>query len=90
MLAMVTDWDSWRDGEEAVNVDAIVAQMASQFGARAQGRREIRRRACQKSATPSPIDRALDDAVITNPDNFDPELIAKLDAVAGRSVWPDE
>ena len=29
-------------------------------------------------------DRALEYAVMTQPDNRDPELVAKLDAVAGR------
>ena len=35
---------------------------------------------------PCPIgsDRALDSAIITAPDARDPELVAKLDAVAGR------
>jgi 5'-methylthioadenosine phosphorylase len=35
---------------------------------------------------PCPIgsDRALDTAIITAPEARDPELIAKLDAVAGR------
>jgi 5'-methylthioadenosine phosphorylase len=41
-------------------------------------------KALPKTREPSPIDRALDDAVITNPEKFDRELIAKLDAVAGR------
>ena len=29
-------------------------------------------------------DRALDTAIVTHPDMRDPELVAKLDAVAGR------
>jgi 5'-methylthioadenosine phosphorylase len=33
---------------------------------------------------PSPIDRALDNALVTAPAVRDPELVAKLDAVAGR------
>jgi 5'-methylthioadenosine phosphorylase len=32
----------------------------------------------------SPIDRALDNALVTAPEARDPELVAKLDAVAGR------
>ena len=32
----------------------------------------------------SPFDLALEDAVITAPDQHDPALLAKLDAVAGR------
>ena len=31
-------------------------------------------------------DRALDFAIVTSPENRDPELVAKLDAVAGRAL----
>lgn len=83
LLAMVTDWDSWRDGEAAVDVSQIVAQM--------QANAELARKAVENFCKalparrePSPIDTALDDAVITNPDMFDRELVGKLDKVAGR------
>ncbi|MXP29321.1 S-methyl-5'-thioadenosine phosphorylase [Porphyrobacter algicida] len=83
LLAMVTDWDSWREDEAAVNVDAIVAQM--------QDNSELARKTIEKLVAllpaerpASPIDFALDDAVITNPEKFDSDLITKLDAVAGR------
>ena len=83
LLAMVTDWDSWREGEAMVNVDAIVAQM--------QANSNLARAAIEALAAllparraPSPIDSALDDAVITNPEKFDPDLVTRLDAVAGR------
>jgi 5'-methylthioadenosine phosphorylase len=33
---------------------------------------------------PAGCDRALDNAIITGDDVRDPELVAKLDAVAGR------
>ena len=83
LLAMVTDWDSWRDDEATVDVAEIVAQM--------QKNSELAKKAlvafCKglpKKRSPSPIDRALDDAVITSPEQHDRELMAKLDAVAGR------
>ena len=83
LLAMVTDWDSWRDNEATVDVAEIVAQM--------QKNSELAKKAlvtfCKglpKKRSPSPIDRALDDAVITSPEQHDRELMAKLDAVAGR------
>ncbi|MFW5633430.1 MAG: S-methyl-5'-thioadenosine phosphorylase, partial [Erythrobacter sp.] len=70
-------------GGEAVGVAEVVAQM------QANGRlaREAVRRfveALPDRREPSPIDTALDDAVITAPDEHDPALLAKLDAVAGR------
>lgn len=83
LLAMVTDYDAWRDGEPAVSVDAVVAQMHANAALARKAVVEFVK-ALPKSREPSPIDRALDDAVITNPDKFDRELVARLDAVAGR------
>ncbi len=82
LVGMVTDYDCWRDGE-AVDVAQVVAQM------RANG--ELARDAIVQlikslpaKREPSPIDTALDDAVITAPEEHDPDVIVKLDAVAGR------
>lgn len=82
LVSMVTDYDCWRDGE-AVDVGQVVAQMQANsqlardmianFIAKLPAKREL-----------SPIDHALEDAVITAPDQHDPALLAKLDAVAGR------
>ncbi len=83
LLAMVTDWDSWRDGEAAVDVAEIVARMGRNAGL-ARAAIEIFCKTLPKKRAPSPIDRALDDAVITAPDKHDSRLVAKLDAVAGR------
>ena len=83
LLAMVTDWDSWREGEAAVDVSEIIEQMNANS--------ELAKKAVEafckglpKKRTPSPIDRALDDAVITAPEKHDRELLVKLDAVARR------
>ena len=83
LLAMVTDFDAWRDGEAAVSVDAVIEQMHANS---ALARNTVVEfvKALPKRREPSPIDRALDDAVITNPEKFDRELLIKLDAVAGR------
>lgn len=83
LLAMVTDWDGWRDGEPAVSVDQVVEQMHANAALARKAVVELVK-ALPKTRAPSPIDHALDDAVITNPDKFDRELLAKLDAVAGR------
>ena len=83
LLAMVTDWDSWREGEAAVDVGEIIEQMNANS--------ELAKKAVEafckglpKKRTPSPIDRALDDAVITAPEKHDRDLMVKLGAVAGR------
>lgn len=82
LIGMATDYDCWREGE-SVDVAQVVAQM--------QANGELARDAVVQfikslpaKRKPSPIDTALDDAVITAPEEHDPELIAKLDAVAGR------
>ncbi|KUO55637.1 MAG: 5'-methylthioadenosine phosphorylase [Sphingomonadales bacterium BRH_c42] len=87
LIGMVTDYDCWRASEqwggEAVDVGQVVAQMqANSQLARDAVVRFIK--ALPAKRAPSPIDTALDDAVITAPDQHDPALLAKLDAVAGR------
>ena len=83
LLAMVTDWDSWRDAEDAVDVGAIIEQM-NRNG-------ELARKAVEELAALLPptreaswIDTVLDDAVITAPEQHDFDAVTRLDAVAGR------
>ena len=91
LVGMVTDYDCWRAteewGGEAVDVGQVIEQMRknSQL-ARDAVTRFIK--ALPAERDPSPIDFALEDAVITSPDKHDPELIARLDAVAGRLLNP--
>jgi 5'-methylthioadenosine phosphorylase len=84
-VAMVTDYDCWREGEDHVDVAQIVACMHANaelakalighLAARLTGARP-----------PSPIDTCLDTAIITAPSARDPEMVRKLDAVAGRAL----
>lgn len=85
LLAMVTDYDCWREDGDAVDVGQVVAQM--------QDNAELARKAVElfcrslpRQRTPSPIDRALDNAVITAPDKRDRGAMARLDAIAGRVI----
>jgi 5'-methylthioadenosine phosphorylase len=82
-VCMVTDWDSWRVDHAAVEVSAVIQVLLSNA---AKARETVRRlvEALPPRREPSPIDRCLDDALITPPDARDPALVAKLDAVAGR------
>jgi 5'-methylthioadenosine phosphorylase len=82
LVGMVTDYDCWREGE-AVDVAQVIAQMEANGDlARAAVRQFIA--GLPRQREPSPIDFALDDAVITAPDEHDPEVMARLDAVARR------
>ena len=82
LIGMVTDYDCWRDGE-AVDVGQVVAQM--QINSQVARDAVVRFiNALPEGRQSSPIDYALEDAVITAPYQHDANLIAKLDAVAGR------
>ncbi|MEE1876949.1 S-methyl-5'-thioadenosine phosphorylase [Altererythrobacter litoralis] len=82
LVGMVTDYDCWREGE-AVDVAQVIAQM--QLNGKLARDMLVRFiNVLPEAREPSPIDFALEDAVITAPDKHDPALLAKLDAVAGR------
>ena len=84
-LAMVTDYDAWRE-EEGSHVE--VAHILEVMHANAALAKATLQRLCALLAArpreASPIDTGLDIALITSPDNRDPSLMARLDAVAGR------
>ncbi|MGD0317361.1 MAG: S-methyl-5'-thioadenosine phosphorylase [Xanthobacteraceae bacterium] len=88
-VAMVTDFDCWHPDHDAVTVQDIIkvlmanAEKAKQLVARLA-------RDFPREHEPCPIgsDRALDNALITAPEARDPELLKKLDAVAGRVLRP--
>jgi 5'-methylthioadenosine phosphorylase len=84
-VAMVTDFDCWHPDHDAVTVQDIVKVLLENAG-RAQRLVARLARDFPRTHEPCPIgsDRALDTAIITAPEARDPELIAKLDAVAGR------
>ena len=83
LVGMVTDYDCWREGEEAVDVAQVIAQLSNNAE---KARRMVMHllRNLPEERTPSPIDTCLDMALITAPAARDPQLLAKLDAVAGR------
>ena len=82
LIGMVTDYDCWKDGS-AVDVSEVVTQMQAN-GALARTMLSEFIAALPAERAPSPIDTALDDAVITAPEKHDPDLLVKLDAVARR------
>ncbi|QYU66782.1 S-methyl-5'-thioadenosine phosphorylase [Leptolyngbya sp. 15MV] len=85
LLGMVTDHDCWRDDLPPVEASEIVARMQAntELAARTV---EALVRALPAAREPSPIDRALDNALITPPGARDPALLARLDAIAGRVI----
>jgi 5'-methylthioadenosine phosphorylase len=83
LVGMVTDYDCWRQGEEAVQVSAIIAQLNANADIAGRLVTELAR-SLPKRRDPSPIDTALDTALITAPASRDPAMLARLDAVCGR------
>ncbi|MBB5699648.1 S-methyl-5'-thioadenosine phosphorylase [Sphingomonas yantingensis] len=85
LVGMATDYDCWREGEEAVDVAAVIRQLsANAVKARAMVLNLLRGLPAERSA--SPIDTCLDAALITAPSARDPALLAKLYAIAGRAL----
>jgi 5'-methylthioadenosine phosphorylase len=84
-VAMVTDFDCWHPDHDAVTVQDIIKVLIANAE---KGTRLVARlaRDFPREHEPCPIgsDRALDNAMITAPEARDPELLKKLDAVAGR------
>jgi 5'-methylthioadenosine phosphorylase len=84
-VAMVTDFDCWHPEHDAVTVQDIIKVLLDN-AERAKALVAQLARDFPREHEPCPIgsDRALDTALITAPEARDPELIKKLDAVAGR------
>ncbi len=84
-VAMVTDYDSWHDGHGAVDISSILATLAGNAdAARALVAGLPARLGPDRAPCPQGCDHALDHAILTAPENRDPKLLARLDAVAGR------
>jgi len=88
-VAMVTDFDCWHPDHDAVTVTDIIKVLTANAE---KAQRLVARlaRDFPREHEPCPIgsDRALDTAIITAPEARDPELLKKLDAVAGRVLNP--
>jgi 5'-methylthioadenosine phosphorylase len=83
--AMVTDFDCWHPDHDAVTVaDVIKVLTANADRAKRLVSRLAREFPREHEACPIGSDRALDNALITAPEARDPELIKRLEAVAGR------
>jgi 5'-methylthioadenosine phosphorylase len=84
-VAMVTDYDCWHPDHGAVDVAQVIAVLNANAGAaRGLVARLPGLLGPDRAPCPHGCDRALDHAIMTAPDRRDPDLMAKLDAVAGR------
>lgn len=84
-VAMITDFDSWHPDHGAVDITQIIATLTSNAD---KGRNLVARLPAllgpDRPPCPHGCDRALEYAILTAPEARDPDLVAKLSAVAGR------
>ncbi|SDY76871.1 S-methyl-5'-thioadenosine phosphorylase [Citreimonas salinaria] len=84
-IAMVTDYDSWHPDHGAVDITDIIATLTGNAGkGRALARGLPDRLGPDRAPCPCGCDRALDHAILTAPEKRDPDVVARLDSVAGR------
>ncbi len=84
-VAMVTDYDCWHPDHDSVTVEQVIKVLTGN----AEKARDLVRTVAPMLAKRPEVDEqggdnALQYALITHPEARDPELVAKLDAVAGR------
>lgn len=88
-VAMITDYDSWHPDHGEVDVSEIIATL---LGNAEKGRAMVRRLpellGPERKVCTCGCDRALTHAILTAPERRDPDLVRKLDAVAGRVLGP--
>ncbi|MCK0142111.1 S-methyl-5'-thioadenosine phosphorylase [Aliiroseovarius sp. F20344] len=84
-VAMVTDYDCWHPDHDEVDVAQVIATLT---GNGDKAKRMVAGLPMQlgtnRAPCPHGCDRALGMAIMTAPDKRDPDLLAKLDAIAGR------
>ena len=86
-VAMVTDYDCWHPEHDAVTVDMVVKVLfANADKARALVADVVPGLGLTRGLCSAGCDRALEYALITAPERRDPDLMAKLDVVAGRML----
>jgi 5'-methylthioadenosine phosphorylase len=83
LVGMVTDYDCWRENEAPVEVAEILAQMAAN-GAIARATVTALAASLPPERTSSPIDTALDGAILTAPERGDPDLVERNAAILAR------
>ena len=85
-VAMVTDYDCWRDEGDSVDVAAVLAIMTSNTVGARQLLDRLTTQLAGVARTPSPdgIETCLDKAIITPPSARDADVVGRLRVIAGR------
>jgi 5'-methylthioadenosine phosphorylase len=87
-LAMVTDYDCWRAGTDAVTVTNVMEVMAENTALARKAIAHLCARLSSGGRTQDPagIENCLDFALITSPPARDSTLLGRLQSVAGRAL----
>ncbi|MDD9927848.1 MAG: S-methyl-5'-thioadenosine phosphorylase, partial [Rhodospirillaceae bacterium] len=84
-VAMVTDYDCWHEDHDDVSVEAVIkVLMANADKGRSLVKALTPRLSARTESCHAGCQTALDVALITAPDARDPDILSRLDAVAGR------
>ena len=84
-VAMVTDYDCWHPEHEAVSVESVIKVIEkNRDNANLLVKNVLPRIKVRPEEDIQGGDRALDFAIVTSPDSRAPEMVARLDAIAGR------
>lgn len=88
-VAMVTDYDCWHDSHQDIDIPELLRVLHENAD---KGRSLVARLAKdfprEHPECPLGSDKALEYAIVTAPEARDPNLMAKLDAIAGRVLEP--
>jgi 5'-methylthioadenosine phosphorylase len=88
VLGMVTDYDAWRDAEAGVEAAEILAVVRANAANARQALAELAGLLPQERPA-SPLDRALDAALVTPRSAWSPAAVVRLDAVMRRLLWQE-
>jgi len=86
-VAMVTDYDCWHPGHDAVTVDQVLKVMAvNAENARALVKAVVPRLGPRREFCAKGCHTALDGAILTGPQARDGALVARLAPIVGRAL----
>ena len=90
-VAMVTDFDCWHPGHDAVTVDQVISVLMANAGrARELVRRVVPLLAGHAGPCRHGCQTCLDTALITAPEARDPAVLQRLDAIVKRVMQRDK
>jgi 5'-methylthioadenosine phosphorylase len=83
---MITDYDCWHEDHGNVDVAAVIAVLQKNANTARDTVKALVKMLSETERTncAQGIETNLDVAIITSPENRNPKLLAKLEAVAGR------